>query len=164
MRKIWNIASIALIAVLSAAVALTMLCVGALSLVLDRENGFLGYSALTVEMDSADVKTGDLVFAGATALQSGDKVVCRSNDPQSYGRIMVCTVDNTAEETVRMTDGREVPSVLILGTARSVIPGGADFLQKCKSPLCFWLWAILPLVVVFTLVTLRSVDKYRREK
>lgn len=164
MRKVWNIASIALIVVLSASVLLTMVLVGTLSLTLNRENSLFGCSVLAVEMDSAGANAGDLVFAGVTELQPGDLVAFRSNAPQSYGQVTVSSVESISEGAVKMTDGREVQDAMILGTVVSLLPGGAAFLQKCKSPLSFCLWAVVPLLVVFTLVTLRTVDKHRRAK
>lgn len=174
MRRVWNIGSAVMIVLLALVVAGTMLCAGLGNLVLDRTEGDLGYRVLSVEAENADgyLTEGDLAFAKVVStqiLEQGTVVVCRSVNPETFGKIQVCTVDSVSEGTVNLiTDGAgtvsAVPAAFVLGTFQTAIPGGGAFLQEMKTAKGFCLWILLPMLLLFLLVTLRSVDQYRRNR
>lgn len=156
MRIVWRIVRIFVIAVLLLAILCVTLFSVTAAIFLNRsEWNLFGYCAFTVETDSdggGHLTTTDIVVAELTesdSLKPEDKVVFRSGQKESYGKILV----RTAGE---ITDGNEVLGRLVL-----TVPYGNVAYNFLKTDRGFTLCIALPVVLLFVMVCVHGILKYR---
>jgi len=170
MRKVWNGIQITLICLLALAILCVALFSAAATFYLNRSGWDLqGYRAFTVETDSAGcgyltvVDIAVIKITDIGELQTGDVIIYRSEEKESYGKVLVGAIESAAdqEETAFVVGSKEqVAQDNVLGKYELTVPYGNSLFQFLKTEKGFILCVVLPVALLLLLACTYSIGNF----